>query len=123
MREARLGHTFGPLAREIVARFGPPPHWKQLSLLAADDEEERQVDEARSVLDRLDPPPKVLIVGYACSARLGLLGSPGARRRWAMTASCTGTTTSRHPSPPTRQGQRTDRTGSDPPLGYREQEA
>src|SRR5438874_13481434 len=55
------------------ARFGPPPHWKQRSLLAADDEEERRVDEPRSVLDRLDPAPKVLTVGYACSARLGLL--------------------------------------------------
>jgi hypothetical protein len=29
-----------------------------------------------SILDRRDPPPKVLIVGYACNARLGLLGVP-----------------------------------------------
>jgi hypothetical protein len=74
MRDARLGHSFGLVAREIVARFGPPPHWTQLSLLPTDDEEEREVDEARSVLYRLDPPPKVLIVGYACNARHGLLG-------------------------------------------------
>ncbi len=74
MRDARLGQSFGLLAREIVARFGPPPHWTQLSLLAADEEEERQVHEASSVLDKLEPPPKVLIVGYACNARAGLIG-------------------------------------------------
>lgn len=73
MRDARPGRSFGLLAREIVARFGPPPRWAQLSLLPTDAEEEREVDAARPVLDRMDPPPKVLIVGYACNAHQGLL--------------------------------------------------
>ncbi len=75
MRDIRPGRSFGRLAREILGQFGPPPHWSQPALPwpADDDEDEQQVHEVSSLLRTIQPPPRVLIVGYACSPQLGLL--------------------------------------------------
>lgn len=75
MAQARLGRSFGRLARELLRRFGPPPLWTQpsLPLFPPDEQDEREVAAVSDTLDRLDPPPRILIVGYACNSEQGLV--------------------------------------------------
>jgi hypothetical protein len=78
---ARLGiRPIGALGRELLTRYGPPPGWREETLpMHFDGEEVTDARERReavlmsSILDELDPPPKVLVVGYASNTTEGLI--------------------------------------------------
>jgi hypothetical protein len=70
----------GTLGRVLLSRYGPPPRWREEPLpmfaesdLPADDRERREAALVSSMLDELDPPPKVLVVGYAANVDEGLV--------------------------------------------------
>jgi hypothetical protein len=65
------------LAVDLLGRFGPEPHWRQPHLplheLTAEGDDADVADRIGSELDRLHPPPEIVIVGYACNSHDGLL--------------------------------------------------
>lgn len=64
------------LTRELLGRLGPRPHWRQPHLPLAglvEQDDPAAVAQVESELDRLDPPPGVVLVGYACNSTEGLL--------------------------------------------------
>lgn len=64
------------LTMKLLSRFGPRPHWRQPHLPLTDPEQwddPAAVARVESGLDELDPPPAVVLVGYACNSTEGLL--------------------------------------------------
>lgn len=64
------------LAVDLLSRFGPEPRWRQphLPLLQLHTDGDDQVAaQIGSELDRLDPPPGIVVIGYACNSTDGLL--------------------------------------------------
>lgn len=65
------------LTMELLTRFGPEPRWRQphlpLHTLQVEGPDSDVVARIGTELDRLDSPPSVVIVGYACNSHDGLL--------------------------------------------------
>lgn len=76
MRDAQVGRSFGRLARELLARFGPPWRRSRTELpLPLDAVDEREVAKICAGIARLAPAPRLTICGYAATASHGLLRS------------------------------------------------
>ncbi|MFC0532811.1 hypothetical protein [Phytohabitans kaempferiae] len=74
MREVRPGKSLGLLARSILAHFGPEPRYQQMPLPSMPkDDDEPDVAQISEILANMNPPPKTIVVGYACNAHQGLL--------------------------------------------------
>lgn len=75
--DSRAVRPLTALTMELLTRFGPEPRWRQPHLplheLQADGPDPDAVTRIGTELDRLDPPPGVVIVGYACNSTEGLL--------------------------------------------------
>ena len=78
---SRLGvRPIGVLGRELLSRYGRPPHWREepLPMFAGGDEpadarERRDAAMVSSILDELEPRPRVLVVAYASNTIEGLI--------------------------------------------------
>jgi hypothetical protein len=89
MRDVPLGNSFGRLARELLARFGPAQKLPSPQLpLVRDIMDEREVAAVCAELTKLHPRPRLVIAGYAGSADHGLLraclGMVGATERGVL---------------------------------------
>lgn len=78
IEDARAVRPVGRLAVDLLTRFGPPRQWHQpplpLTMIDDDDEEDRRrVAQVTSALDEMDPPPQIVLVGYACNSHAGLI--------------------------------------------------
>jgi hypothetical protein len=74
VEDSRTVRRLGVLGRELLRRFGPPPRWREEPLPLFDDmTEQREADLVTSALDMVEPPPRVLIVGFASNSTQGLL--------------------------------------------------
>jgi hypothetical protein len=83
MRDVPPGRGFGRLARELLARYGPPQRSPYPELpMVRDIMDEREVAAVCAELAKLHPKPRLVLAGYAASADHGLLraglGVPGA---------------------------------------------
>ena len=62
------------LTRELLTRFGPAPHWQQETLFDVNDDDEAQdVAGFGDALGGLEPPPRPVLIAYACNPTDGLL--------------------------------------------------
>jgi hypothetical protein len=74
VEDSRAVRRLGVLGRELLRRFGPPPRWREEPLPLFDDvTEQREADLVSSAIGELEPPPRVLIVGFASNSTQGLL--------------------------------------------------
>jgi len=74
MADAEVGRSFGRLARELLRRFGPPWRRSQAEApLPLDAVDEREVAKICGVISGMQPPPEVVIAGFAGAPNLGLL--------------------------------------------------
>ncbi len=75
--DSRAVRPLTALTIELLSRFGPQPRWHQphlpLPFLQVAGPDLETATRIGSELDRLDPPPAVVIIGYACNSTEGLL--------------------------------------------------
>jgi hypothetical protein len=74
VEDTRAVRPLSVLGRQLLRRFGPAPRWQEDPLpLFHNAAEQREADLVTSALDVVEPPPRVLIVGFASNSTQGLL--------------------------------------------------
>jgi hypothetical protein len=72
--DARAVRSMRLLTRELLTRFGPAPQWRQEPLFDVEDDDDAQdVAGISDALEELDPPPRPVLIAYACNPTDGLL--------------------------------------------------
>jgi hypothetical protein len=74
IEDSRAVRPLSVLGRQLLRRFGPAPRWQEDPLpLFENAAEQREADLVTSALDMVEPPPRVLLVGFASNSTRGLL--------------------------------------------------